>query len=313
MSSNGSLLQISQAERMLAEATTLDGIKQVADFAERMRQFAKAAELGLDAQNHAAKLRIEAQRKGGQMIQAGQERGEIASQNSGNRKVLHDDTPKTLADVGISRQESSRWQHIASIPEDTYDKHITETIDDGDELTSAGVLRLAKKLEGGRDLGPLMTSQTNEWYTTPDIINLAIEVMGGIDLDPCSNSKESPNVPAQHHLTKEDNGLGYPWFGRVYMNPPYGTAIAEWVDKLATEYEEGRVEQAIALTPARPDTRWFRRLRDYPRCFMFGRVKFNDHENSAPFPTMLVGLGCDRQQFINVLSEMGDIYERVEL
>ena len=46
--------------------------------------------------------------------------------------------------------------------------------------------------------------------------------MGEIDLDPCSNSKAQPNVPALNHFTVEDDGLEQKWFGRVYMNPPYG-------------------------------------------------------------------------------------------
>ena len=163
-------------------------------------------------------------------------------------------------------------------------------------------------MRGGRNLDALMTSQSEEWYTTPDIINLAIEALGDIDLDPCSNSHESPNVPAAHHFTKEDDGLSQEWFGKVYMNPPYGSAIPHWIEKVITEYKSGRVEQAIVLVPARTDTRWFRMLKEYPRCFMWGRVRFNDHANSAPFPTMLVALGVDIEQFVFVTKDTGDVY-----
>jgi hypothetical protein len=307
MGDHRSIELVSQARRELAEAKTINEAKTIADKAELARVLARKAKLGLEAQNEAAEVKIRAERLAGQLIQEGQERGEIASR--GNSKS---DTVSDLPSLGISHKQSSRWQKEAAIPANDFDQYVEETRADGDELTSAGVRRYADKLNGGRDLGPLMTSQTNEWYTTPDIIQLVTDVMGAIDLDPCSNSKTDPNVPAKHHLTKEDDGLSMPWFGRVYMNPPYGTAIAKWVDKLVSEHESGNVVQAIALTPARPDTRWFRRFRDYPRCFMFGRVRFNDHENSAPFPTMLVGLGCDRAKFIGVMSAAGDIYEWVD-
>lgn len=161
-------------------------------------------------------------------------------------------------------------------------------------------------------LAPLMSSASNEWYTTQDIIQAAIDVMGGIDLDPCSNSHDNPNVPARYHYTKEDDGLAQKWQGRVYMNPPYGRDIVNWMVKLVEEFKAGRVTEAIVLAPARPDPEWFRVLRDFPRCFMSKRVKFNNNPNSAPFPTMLVSVGCDRNRFIKIMSPMGDIYERVE-
>ena len=164
-----------------------------------------------------------------------------------------------------------------------------------------------------KDLMPLMSSASDEWYTTPDIIDAAIACMGRIDLDPCSNSHESPNVPASRHYTKEDDGLSLPWFGNVYVNPPYGTAIPLWVDKIISEYQSGNIERCVLLLPARTDTQWFRKMAEYPKCFMFGRIKFNGHENSAPFPSMLVGIGFEQcvDVFDRAVSHLGDVYVRV--
>ena len=164
-----------------------------------------------------------------------------------------------------------------------------------------------------KDLMPLMSSASDEWYTTPDIIDAAIACMGRIDLDPCSNSHESPNVPASRHYTKEDDGLSLPWFGNVYVNPPYGTAIPLWVDKIISEYQSGNIERCVLLLPARTDTQWFRKMAEYPKCFMFGRIKFNGHENSAPFPSMLVGIGFEQcvDVFDGAVSHLGDVYVRV--
>lgn len=164
-----------------------------------------------------------------------------------------------------------------------------------------------------KDLMPLMSSASDEWYTTPDIINAAVACMGRIDLDPCSNSHESPNVPASRHYTKEDDGLSLPWFGNVYVNPPYGTAIPLWVDKIISEYQCGNIERCVLLLPARTDTQWFRKMAEYPKCFMFGRIKFNGHENSAPFPSMLVGIGFEHNLdvFDAAVSHLGDVYVRI--
>jgi hypothetical protein len=89
--------------------------------------------------------------------------------------------------------------------------------------------------------------------------------LGNIDFDPCAHG----------------GGLTQPWSGYVYLNPPYGRAIGRWIGKLVDEFENGGVTQALALVPSRPDTRWFRMLRDYPRCFVSGRIRFAGHHNAA--------------------------------
>jgi len=157
------------------------------------------------------------------------------------------------------------------------------------------------------------SSKSNEWYTPPEIIERVIKVMGFIDLDPCSNSKITPNVPAHNHFTIETDGLSLPWYGRVYMNPPYGQEIIKWVRKLCSEYENENVSEAIALVPARTDTRWFRRLKKYPRCFVWGRLKFGGQTNSAPFPSMIVYLGENVRTFTDEFRNIGDIYQLWEI
>lgn len=152
------------------------------------------------------------------------------------------------------------------------------------------------------------SSETPEWYTPDEIISRVVLTFGEIDLDPCSNSRESPNVPAKHHLIEEDNGLAYEWGGRVYMNPPYGREIGDWTSHLKEQYECGNVIEAIALVPSRTDTEWFRELRDYPRCFIWGRLKFSESENSAPFPSMVVYFGKNLEVFKKVFGDIGDVY-----
>jgi len=159
------------------------------------------------------------------------------------------------------------------------------------------------------------SSKTSEWYTPPDILELVTRVLGTISLDPCSNSHDAPNVPAARHFTREDDGLAQSWqTDTLFMNPPYGSEIGAWVEKLAGEYEARQVRAAIALLPARTDTAWFRRLRDYPRCFVAGRLKFvspdSGEVNPAPFPSMLVYLGPAPERFAQVFAAIGDIFVR---
>ncbi len=147
-----------------------------------------------------------------------------------------------------------------------------------------------------------------KWNTPKKIIDHVISVLGTIDLDPCSNSQEFPNVPATKHYVENDDGLSKLWFGRIYMNPPYGRGIKEWVTKLDKHFQNKDVIEAIALVPARPDTQWFRVLQSYPVCFVEGRLHFPPSPYPAPFPSAVFYLGNNLGAFYNEFVEVGDIY-----
>jgi len=149
------------------------------------------------------------------------------------------------------------------------------------------------------------------WYTPVHIVKRIVRVLDTIDLDPCSNSHTNPIIPAINHYTAEDDGLNRSWKGRIYMNPPYGRDIGQWIDKLCHEWRIRAVTAALALVPARTDTTWFRQLRDFPVCFLNGRLKFNDQENSAPFPSAVFYLGRRLNHFVITFSDVGDIYSRI--
>jgi hypothetical protein len=89
--------------------------------------------------------------------------------------------------------------------------------------------------------------ETNvEWLTPPEMI----AALGDFDLDPCT-PEIMPWPTARRRYTRRDDGLSQPWFGRVFLNPPYGPHAAKW---LARMREHGN---GIALVPARTETRMF--------------------------------------------------------
>lgn len=163
----------------------------------------------------------------------------------------------------------------------------------------------------------IYSSNSPEWLTDRGTIELVLRVLGGIDLDPCSNGGDMPNIPALVHYTKEDDGLSKAWKGRVYINPPYGQELPHWISHLLDQYTRRNVTQAIMLVPARPDTKWFSSLKYLHRCFIHGRMNFSMLSEGrvvvgrAPFPSMAVFLGEDPSKFIEVFSEVGDIYKLV--
>lgn len=219
-----------------------------------------------------------------------------------------------------SEQQPEAWQHaIETAPDGKITgAHVQRVVDEFkkkhnyDGLVEQLEELQQKEQERTAINNPVLySSDSDEWYTPNHVVYRVLQALGTIDLDPCSNSKENPIVPAVNVFTKDDNGLMQDWFGKVYMNPPYGREIAEWVSYLVEQYEHGKVVEAIALVPSRTDTEWFRVLRDYPRCFVWGRLKFSDNGNAAPFPSMAVYLGRNLEAFREAFSDIGDIYIRV--
>ncbi|NEP51585.1 MAG: hypothetical protein F6K65_23390 [Moorea sp. SIO3C2] len=152
------------------------------------------------------------------------------------------------------------------------------------------------------------SSGNNEHYTPQKVINAAIATLGVIDLDPCSNPGV-PNVPASAHFTKEMDGLSRPWYGRVYMNPPY-SCTKKWVKKLIHEHNCGHIHSAIALLKATPDTEWYQLMDRYPSCHWNGRLSFLNPDNNgsvAPFASAVFYIGKDFLRFYYVFSEYGRV------
>ena len=139
----------------------------------------------------------------------------------------------------------------------------------------------------------LFSSDADDWQTPDEIIEFVQFLFGGeIDLDPCSNLG-TPNVPAKEHYTIEDDGLSRAWWGKVYMNSPYGREIKVWAQKASAEFWMEEVDQLVALVPVRSDTQWWKVLTRRASCVLFieGRLQFKGAPTSAPFPSALICLG----------------------
>jgi phage N-6-adenine-methyltransferase len=165
---------------------------------------------------------------------------------------------------------------------------------------------------------PLMSSNSKEWYTPLHIISLAQQVLGEINLDPATTDEANTVIQAKHIFTPETNGLEREWrASTLWLNPPYGDVIEQWVEKLIHEYRQGHFKAGIALLPARTDTAWWQLIRDYPRCFIIGRISFwlpgGETKYGAPFPSAAVYFGQDVPLFSDVFSAVGDTFVRVTL
>ena len=130
------LVRFEAARRALAEARTIDEVKDVRDKAEALRLYMKQAGQGLEMQNGVAEIKLRAERRAGELL------GETV--RPGNPQFRHGDGIGRIPE-GISEGQSRRWQTEASVPEADFERHVAEVKDSGGELTSVGLLRLAKE------------------------------------------------------------------------------------------------------------------------------------------------------------------------
>lgn len=128
---------------------------------------------------------------------------------------------------------------------------------------------------------------SDDWYTPPYIFDaLGLE----FDLDPCAPPGGVPWIPAAHHYSEVDDGLLQPWFGRVWLNPPYSDPYP-WVERLVAH------DDGIALIPADTAGKNFHRWVPTADliCFVKDRVTFlqpdNPNVTSARFPSLLAAWG----------------------
>lgn len=220
------------------------------------------------------------------------------------------DFETTKADVlrenGISQKSAERYQQMAAHPE-IVEQAIAEARENDDIVSRASVLR---KIKESKKPHVSFNSGENEWYTPPEYIEAARAVMGSIDLDPATSDIANKTVQASHYYTVEMNGLEKPWFGNVWMNPPYSSdKIGAFIDKLVAE--RPNYDNAIVLVNNATETAWFTKMIGIASavCFPHGRIKFIDTQgksSGAPLQgqaVLYIGNSVDR--FCDEFAEFG--------
>jgi phage N-6-adenine-methyltransferase len=133
----------------------------------------------------------------------------------------------------------------------------------------------------------LYSSATDDWGT-PQALFDELNSEFNFTLDACASAH---NFKVNIYFNKEINALAQSWTGTVWMNPPYGRTIGQWMKKAFEESQKGAT--VVCLVPARTDTAWWH---DYAVKgeirFLRGRLKFEQpgfaKNSSAPFPSAIV-------------------------
>lgn len=111
----------SEAKRVLAEYKTVDEVKDFRDKALAIEAYAKQAN-DYELERDAAIARVRAERKCGELLaQTDKAKG---NQHVNSAKSNNTTEQKTLSEMGITKDQSSKWQQLAAVPEKEFEDAI---------------------------------------------------------------------------------------------------------------------------------------------------------------------------------------------
>jgi|SRR5580765_2025667 len=138
MSSN-QLVRYDAMCKAIEACHSVDEVKQIRDKALALAKYAEQAK-NTEAERKATEIRLRAERKAGELLSGMKQTGSRVSDNGSNRGVAQDDTP-TLSDLGISRDQSSKWQQLAAVPDHQFESALR---DPAAKPSTKGIIRNGK-------------------------------------------------------------------------------------------------------------------------------------------------------------------------
>lgn len=131
---------LSRAKSQLTEAKSLPDVKDIRDKAMALERYFRASKDGLESQNLAAELRLRAERRAGDLLK-GMEKsaGGRPSKKTGSTKL------PVLDDLGITKTQSSRWQHLSTVPEGNFEAYIASCVAHKREISTKDVAKMAAR------------------------------------------------------------------------------------------------------------------------------------------------------------------------
>jgi hypothetical protein len=244
------LARLDTVARLLAECVSIDEVRQIRDQAEAIRNYARAAGLSLEVQNRAAAVKVRAERRIGELLAE-------TPRNAGGRpaeNLSHAVTGSpTLAELGLSRMQASRYQAIAAVPEPVLQRYLDErsAAAQGREITSAGAIELGR---------PVVQAERERHRQ--ERLDEQLEVLRSRQVDDGFNAIRQadaralpwPDGVADVILTSPPYGTGLPYRGAADVEPAVYETFAETV--AGELYRIAHPDHGRALLVVPLDTSW---------------------------------------------------------
>lgn len=225
-----SLIKLEKAEQMLAEARTLDDLRQIRDIAVAAQSYAKAAHLGMDSQNRAAEVRLLAERKAGELLSEMKRKGERQQQGrpkSENGKSFPISPKPKLADLGVKPEESKKWQALAELPETTFRNALVEG--QQERLTDASLQKAVKQHRRERTRAARQNDYAAEDAAAPTLQDVTIHAGDALEI-----LRSLPSESVQLVITSPPYP-GVPKMWGPFFDADNFTAAHVWLDAIWEE------------------------------------------------------------------------------
>lgn len=142
MTETTGLIRYDAMVRAIAECVAIDEAKDLRDKAHALQIYANQAK-NRQAESQAAEVRIRAERQTKILMRDGQENGTIATQSHHGKGIQTSVAPidtRTLSDLNITRDQSSKWGKLADIPDDEFEARLADARERGDVPTTDGII-----------------------------------------------------------------------------------------------------------------------------------------------------------------------------
>jgi hypothetical protein len=125
----------------IAEAYEVDEVKDLRDQALAIEVYARQAK-NTEAERQACEIRLRAERRWGQLYKSSEK-----AKNQHDAPLARNEGHRTLADMGVSYDQSSRWQGLAEVDHETFEEEVAKT-----GASTTGILNRQKKTPHPVDL-----------------------------------------------------------------------------------------------------------------------------------------------------------------
>jgi hypothetical protein len=169
---------------------------------------------------------------------------------------------------------------------------------------------------GHTRVGVVVAVSENQWWQTKenDAVATKRELweplanrIGGFDLDPAAGCEPTPI--ATDRYTPTDDGLTSPWYGTVWLNPPFSEKT-KWYKRLVDQYRHGDVDRVVAIATVDPSADWFHDWFSTADVLSFldGRDWYLGQGDSPTFSTQ-VGVWNPTDSVVSYLQTIGTVVE----
>lgn len=128
------------ARQAIDNAVRVDDLKGIRDESEAIKALLKSRGYSIPTRNLAAEMTIRAERRLGEFLKGLDKKSGARTKRGSTMEPRIE-----LADIGIDKKQSHRWQRTHEVPEEEFESYLEWANENEEEVTTAAVLRLRPK------------------------------------------------------------------------------------------------------------------------------------------------------------------------